>query len=118
MSKQGFDLSKFASRLNALKREVENTADLARDAARTVELDQNRVGRLSRIDAMQGQAMAQANAQRHSLLLIEIDRAIEEIASGDYGRCIECDYVIAEARLMVDPVVQTCIVCATSLEQT
>jgi len=69
------------------------------------------------MDAMQGQEMAKATVERQSLLLTQIRRALEDIDSGEYGRCVECDEIIASARLMVDPVVQTCIVCATQLER-
>ena len=114
---ESLNLSNFSTQLNTLKSEVLKTSALAVNAAQPVELDQNRVGRLSRIDAMQGQAMAQANVERQANLLIEIERALAEIESGEYGRCIECDEFIAIARLNADPVTQRCIVCATKFEQ-
>ncbi|MFT6100601.1 MAG: DnaK suppressor protein [Arenicella sp.] len=114
---ESLNLSSFLTRLQALKLDVRQTSTLASNAAQPVELDQNRVGRLSRIDAMQGQAMAQANVERQKVLLTEIERALTEIESGDYGRCVECDEFIAVARLEADPVTQRCIVCATKFEQ-
>jgi DnaK suppressor protein len=114
---EAIKLVHFLKRLKALKLEVLEAAELASIAAQPVELDQNRVGRLSRIDAMQGQAMAIANAERQANLLADIDRALYDIDSGEYGRCIECDQVIASARLEADLVAQTCIVCATRLER-
>ena len=47
-------------RLKAL--DAEDAA--GQDAQKTVELDQQAVGRLSRMDALQNQAMAQATARR------------------------------------------------------
>jgi DnaK suppressor protein len=114
---ESLNLSSFSTQLHALKLDVLQTSALASNAAQPVELDQNRVGRLSRIDAMQGQAMAQANVERQEMLLTEIERALTEIESGEYGRCVACDEFIAVARLEADPVTQRCIVCATKLER-
>jgi len=109
--------SSFLAQLESLRSDVLEASALANNAAQPVELDQNRVGRLSRMDAMQGQAMAQANVERQGVLLTEIERALNEIESGEYGRCVECDESIAVARLEADPVTQRCIVCATKLER-
>lgn len=111
------NLLSFKRQLNAIKCEVLETASLVLEAAQPVTLDQSSVGRLSRMDALQGQAMAQANAQRQSILLTEIERALADISSGEYGRCIECDEFIAGSRLEADPVTQSCIACATRYEQ-
>lgn len=91
-------------------------ADLVGTAAQTVELDQNRVGRLSRMDAMQGQAMAQASAERQSQQLMLISAALARIDDGEYGRCLDCDEWIAVGRLQIDPVVECCIQCAQQRE--
>lgn len=48
-------------RLLDLKSELEAISSMAADARAVVELDQQAVGRLSRMDALQGQAMAQAS---------------------------------------------------------
>ncbi|NND82751.1 MAG: TraR/DksA family transcriptional regulator [Gammaproteobacteria bacterium] len=91
--------------------------DLVQDAAKTVELDQNRVGRLSRMDAMQGQAMAMASADRQSHQLKLIAAALQRIDDGDYGQCLECDEAIPSARLEADPVTEFCINCAAQRER-
>ncbi|MBL4671984.1 MAG: TraR/DksA C4-type zinc finger protein [Arenicella sp.] len=114
---ESLNLSSFSTQLHTLKLDVLQASALASNAAQPVELDQNRVGRLSRVDAMQGQAMAQANVERQKILLTEIERALAEIESGEYGRCVGCDEFIAIARVEADPVTQRCIVCATKLEQ-
>jgi len=110
------DIRFFAKRLADLKSQVLNTAELSDAASKPVELDQNRVGRLSRMDALQGQAMAQASAARQTRLLKQIGEAEKRIAQGDYGLCVACDEHIASARLLADPTVQTCISCASALE--
>lgn len=77
-----------------------------------VELDQSKVGRLSRMDAMQGQAMALAVDQRRKIELQRIDAALKRIELGDFGYCLTCDEKIAPKRLELDPAVPTCIACA------
>lgn len=106
------DIDHFRTRLLALREELCAGQD-SRDAwTGTVELDQSRVGRLSRMDALQGQAMARAGNARAALQLRRIDAALQRIDQGDYGDCLECGEPIAEARLRVDPAAPLCIRCA------
>lgn len=86
------------------------------DTTATVELDQSRVGRLSRMDAMQAQAMAQAAADRRQHRLRQISAALERVAQGEYGSCRECDGAINPGRLAFDPVTTLCIDCASRRE--
>ncbi|MDT8274424.1 MAG: TraR/DksA C4-type zinc finger protein, partial [Desulfomonilia bacterium] len=81
-----------------------------------VELDQARVGRLSRMDAMQQQAMAQAAARLSENERQRIEAALKRIETGEYGYCVVCDEEIAEGRLHFDPSVLTCISCARKAE--
>ena len=69
----------------------------------SVELDQTRVGRLSRMDAMQQQAMSQAVARLTDLERQRILSALGRMESGDYGYCVICDEKIVEERLRFDP---------------
>ena len=84
----------------------------ANEAAETVELDQSRMGRLSRMDAMQGQAMTVETRRRRDEELRNIATALARIESGDYGYCKTCDELITSARLEVDPATKFCIKCA------
>ncbi len=77
-----------------------------------VELDQTRVGRLSRMNALQNQAMAQETERRRQRELVHIDEALNRLANGTYGDCLECDEPIAEKRLAFDPSARLCIDCA------
>jgi len=81
-----------------------------------VELDQAKVGRLSRMDAMQQQAMAQATARRAEVELQRIRTALGRLRSGNYGYCVKCEEEIAEGRLRVDPAALVCIDCARAAE--
>jgi len=110
------DLPRIKQKLLALKAEVLDTMELTNDATKPVELDQNRVGRLSRIDAMQGQAMAKASAQRQQLLLKAIEGALLRVEHDSYGRCVECNEFIAEGRLEIDLTAEHCIACAAASE--
>lgn len=88
----------------------------AKKATETVELDQASVGRLSRMDAIQGQAMAIATTQRKQDELQKIDAALKRIEHQEYGHCLHCEKEIPEARLKLDPSALLCIDCAGNKE--
>ncbi|MEJ1334523.1 MAG: TraR/DksA family transcriptional regulator [Candidatus Sedimenticola sp. (ex Thyasira tokunagai)] len=92
-------------------------AETAAQAADTVELDQSRVGRLSRMDALQAQAMSQEGNRRRDLELRRIASALSRIKEGEYGYCLDCGEVIAKNRLEVDPAALLCIGCADKAEK-
>ena len=81
-----------------------------------VELDQTRVGRLSRMDAMQAQAMSVETGRRRRQQIRDIQAALERIDDGDFGDCLECGEGIAPARLTINPGARLCIDCAEALE--
>lgn len=100
------------------KREIIMTAiEGETKSAETVELDQSTMGRLSRMDALQGQAMSKETKLRHEEDLRKISSALSKIESGDYGYCLKCDELISEARLEVDPAASLCISCASLAEK-
>lgn len=99
-------------RLEALKRELTMLSDMSEESRATVALDQQSVGRLSRMDALQGQAMAQAAERQRRLDIQRIDAALKRQADGDYGYCLTCGEEIAEKRLEVDPAAALCVECA------
>jgi DnaK suppressor protein len=61
--------------------------------------------------------MSQERERRREQELRRIAAALQRIESGDYGYCLECDELIAEARLSLDPAVTLCIDCAGRKEQ-
>lgn len=85
-------------------------------AAAPVVLDQARVGRLSRMEAMQDQAMAKAGQQRVALELKRIDAALVRLHEGRYGACVDCGDDVGDRRLQVDPAATLCIRCASLRE--
>lgn len=77
-----------------------------------VSLDQESVGRLSRMDAMQVQAMALAAQRRRQAEKDRIAAALRRLDEGEFGYCTACGEQIAEGRLEHDPSVAFCITCA------
>lgn len=105
-------LEQFKQRLLALRAELEATEATSEEATRPVEFDQASVGRLSRMDAMQAQEMAQESARRRQQQLTRIEAALRRIDSGDFGYCFVCGEAIDPRRLAADPTHTRCIRCA------
>jgi DnaK suppressor protein len=101
----------FRHKLLQLRQELLELEANSRDSTRPVELDQTTVGRLSRMDAIQGQQMAQATARRRRLQIQKIDGALGRIDSGEYGHCFICGEEIDPRRLAIDPTHSRCINC-------
>ena len=94
--------------------EQKNLTDLRRqskEARAPVELDQQAVGRLSRMDALQKQNMELATEQRRQQRLRVIDAALKRIDAGNFGFCVICDEAISLQRLAFDPAVACCVTC-------
>ena len=106
-------LDRFRKRLIELRTELENMAVLSSGATRPVELDQTRVGRLSRMDAMQGQQMALEANRRREHQLMRINGALRRIESGTFGLCGVCGDEIDQRRLWADPSATKCLSCAS-----
>jgi DnaK suppressor protein len=107
---------RFRDKLFQLRAELLAAAEAGKESAAVVELDQSKVGRLSRMDAMQAQAMAQASEQRREQMLRQIDAALKRIDDDEYGYCLQCDEAINPKRLEFDPTVTLCIECANKAE--
>jgi len=102
--------------LQARRRDLLAQIEGVDDAARPVELDQQSVGRVSRVDAIQQQQMALANRQQAAALLRNVELALQRIDDGSYGACLECGEAIAEARLRAQPWAGLCIDCQSARE--
>jgi RNA polymerase-binding transcription factor len=113
----GIDIESLKTRLIEQREALLDVAESSREAAQTVELDQSRVGRVSRMDAMRAQAMAKESDRRRVLALQRIKGALQRIEDGDYGYCMACDEPITASRLEVDPGALLCIDCASKAEQ-
>ncbi len=82
-----------------------------------VTLDQQSVGRVSRIDAIQQQQMAKANRQQDTVVLRAINASLVRVENDEYGYCLECCESIGFARLQVQPHAGLCLSCQSILEQ-
>ncbi|MDJ0821450.1 MAG: TraR/DksA C4-type zinc finger protein [Paracoccaceae bacterium] len=87
---------------------------LGRDSQSVVTLDQQSVGRLSRQDALQSQAMAKATQARRDAQRRGLHAALTRLDAGDFGYCDDCGDAIAVKRLELDPTVTRCISCASA----
>ncbi|MHA1597705.1 MAG: TraR/DksA family transcriptional regulator [Alphaproteobacteria bacterium] len=112
-NRKDIDIKALKKRLFAQRREILDDTEASEEARQPVELDQTSVGRLSRMDALQGQAMALETDRRRHVELHHIDAALKLIESGDYGYCQMCDEKIPAKRLNIDPTASVCIDCAS-----
>ena len=99
--------------MEARKAELIASVENASESAAPVELDQQVQGRLSRMDAIQGQAMAQATIERRRVEISQIDAAFQRMEEGEFGYCVECGEDIATKRLELNPAIARCVDCAT-----
>lgn len=99
-------------RLLALKAELLDLSQSAHEDRKPVELDQQSVGRLSRQDSLQVQAMAKAAEARRAQEIRRIDAALQRVEDDEYGWCAECGEAIEEKRLELDPAAPRCADCA------
>ena len=106
------NLKVFRERLDSMRKEVTLNSEISKGERKPVTLDQTMVGRLSRMDAMQSQAMAIETERRRSVEIRRIDAALERINQGEFGYCGVCGELIGSKRLENDPTVVACIICA------
>ena len=83
VKKSKIDTKAFMVRLKKSREEVEKLSDVTVESRQPVELDQTAVGRLSRMDALQSQAM-QIETERRRILEIQM------LMGGSQKRCRRC----------------------------
>lgn len=99
-------------RLLRRREAISELRSVSDESRRPVELDQTRVGRLSRMDALQEQAMSLETERRRKLELQRIEAALQRIEEGEFGYCLTCGEEIEVKRLDLDPTLPTCVACA------
>ena len=109
------DLKKNRKRLLQMRDEIEHLSEATEDSRKPVELDQSSVGRLSRMDALQGQAMQLETERRRGVELQRISAALARIDEKEFGFCLTCGEDIEAKRLEHDPTAPTCMVCAKGM---
>ena len=95
--------------LLAKRQELTDLLDVSADDAAPVELDQTQQGRLSRMDALQQQAMAAETQRRRHRQVLLLDAALQRLDDGEYGYCVSCGEEIGANRLALDPATPFCI---------
>ncbi|MBL70355.1 MAG: molecular chaperone DnaK [Rhodobiaceae bacterium] len=95
--------------LLAKRQELADLLDVSADDAAPVELDQTQQGRLSRMDALQQQAMAAETQRRRHRQVLLLDAALQRLDDGEYGHCVNCGEEIEANRLALDPATPFCI---------
>jgi DnaK suppressor protein len=117
MSKKSkIDVKGYKKRLTSMRNEVEELSVVTEEARQPVELDQTMVGRLSRMDALQSQAMQLETERRRTVEIMRIDSALQRIDEGEFGYCVSCGIEIEPKRLDNDPTSPTCFDCAEMSE--
>ena len=104
-------IAQFQFQLNDLAEELRRPDAANQAAQKPVELDQQAIGRLSRMDAMQHQAMAQATGARRNQQISRIHAALARIDDGSFGVCTDCGEDIPPKRLALDPATALCVSC-------
>lgn len=100
------------ARLQAEKDDLLRASGGARESRGPVALDQQSVGRLSRMDAMQVQAMAIETERRRRARLQALDAALKRMEAGTFGICVRCGEDVEARRLELDPATPLCLDCA------
>ena len=91
---------------------LERSLKISGESARPRDLEQDTVGRLSRIDALQTQGLTKTLAERERAQLAHVVDALRRIEEGSYGSCNACGGPIPFERLLVFPETRACTTCA------
>lgn len=107
----GAQLEELGAELQRQLRRLQKSMKITDEALRTVELDQTAVGRLSRMDSLQNQALSEGLREREMARLSQILEAIDRLKAGTYGLCSACGREIPFERLFVFPEAPECASC-------
>jgi len=116
-SSQQFDPKQYRGMLLNREKAILLEDEAGVSGVATVTLDQSSVGRVSRVDALQAQAMSVAAHERRMIELKRIAAALQRIEEGEYGYCQNCGEFISPERLEIDLSAEYCIKCASELEK-
>ena len=117
IEKNKIDNKAFMLRLKKMRGNIKRISEVSEVSRQPVELDQTSVGRLSRMDALQSQAMQLETERRRILEIKRIDSALQRIYDEEFGFSSSCGYEIEIKRLENDPTTPICIDCAQSSEK-
>ena len=111
-SSQEYMKDRFDRKIHAELTELHSISALSQTDRAPVELDQQSVGRVSRIDSLQVQAMAHASEGRRLVRIRQLQFALKRLHDQEFGYCVSCGEFIGIARLDIDPAALWCVACA------
>ena len=110
--RKDIDIEALKKQLFERRNELERLILAHRVDTKPVVLDQTPVGRLSRMDELQRQAMSMETERRRKDEVCRIDASIVRVEQGEYGYCMTCGEKIEKKRIELDPAIPTCVGCA------
>lgn len=90
---------------------LEDSLDSIKNTSKVVELDQQLIGRLSRMDSIQDKEMTKANIVRSIQKKSQLIEALKRLKEKDFGFCIDCGEEIDIRRIRINPAVRKCFSC-------
>ena len=109
-------LQELIKQLKSLEQELQFSIEQRTESAKPVDLE-NPIGRISRMDAIQQQKMAEASKRNSELRLQQVRAALAAARQGEYGYCRECGEAIGYSRLSAKPEAMWCVTCREMLER-
>lgn len=109
-------LDDFRERLLDAKASAEALLGRTATDAQPVEASGSTIGRLSRIDAIQMQAMSDMSRRQLEIRLQQIQGALAALDAGKYGICRHCKEAIRLQRLEALPEAPFCMECQEEFE--
>ncbi|AXT28436.1 TraR/DksA family transcriptional regulator [Ruegeria sp. AD91A] len=103
----------FETRIRERLAELQKVSASGQQAQAIVQLDQQAVGRLSRMDALQNQAMAKAQQANRDVETRRLLAALARLDDGEFGYCEDCGERIPDGRLNLDLAASKCVSCAS-----
>ena len=110
-------LAGFRQSLIQIRDELCEFLAISAEAGEAVSLDQSRVGRLSRMDALQQQQMSSACRIGYCKRLRAVEHALSALDQDEYGWCEGCGETIDIRRLAVRPESCLCVACQEACEE-
>lgn len=107
--KQKQDFREYAQiEIEGLKKEIPRLTELMKPVA-----PDNSIGRISRMDNIVNQSVAEAQLSKAKVRLVRLKEALKRVDEDeDFGLCIDCGDPIPIARLKAMPETEMCVECA------
>ncbi len=94
--------------IEELKREIPRLKELLKPIS-----PDNAIGRISRMDNIVNQSVAEAQHSKAKVRLVKLKEALKRVDEDeDFGLCVECGDPIPIARLKAMPETELCVECA------